>query len=348
MMDGLFRRMAAALLVAFAVFYGTGVGLTGSLDLSARAVAQTQGAVPGQAHGTTSDSDIWRRLRSGEKFKLSHPSLGSGVLVQSQGESWRSVRNGPISTYGGYFLLAMLIGVTAYFLVRGRVKVENPTGRSVTRFSMTERVVHWAVAILFVLLGVTGLVILYGKYLLVPIFGAAGFAAIASASLQAHNLLGPLFGLSILAMLLVYVKDNIPSPRDLVWLVKGGIFFRHGVPSGKYNLGEKVWFWLACLGGLAITSSGLVLDLPGLLEGTRGTQQLANVVHAIAALICIGAAIGHVYLGWIGVEGALDGMMTGEVDEAWAREHHSDWAEEVSAASGSVPANAAGEAAPAE
>lgn len=348
MMDGLFRRIAVTALFAVAVVYAAGVGLTGSFDLNAQAVAQTQGTVPGQSLGNTSDSDLWRRLRSGEKFKLSHPSLGAGVLVQSQGESWRAIRNGPISTYGGYFLIAMVLAVTAFFLIRGRVKVSHPTGKSVVRFSMLERMSHWAVAILFVLLGLTGLVILYGKYVLTPVMGAEGFAALASASLQAHNLLGPLFGLAIVVMFLVFLKDNIANARDMVWLAKGGIFFREDVPSGKYNFGEKIWFWLSCLGGIAIAASGLFLVMPGILEGTRETQQLANVVHGIAALICVGAAIGHIYLGTIGVEGALDGMMTGEVDEGWAREHHSDWADEVVGVGADAPSGATAEVSPAE
>lgn len=322
-------RFAAAFVFIAVMAYGAGVGLTGSLDLAQPAAAQTQGAVPGQALGNTSDAELWRQLRRGEAFKLSHPSLGTAVLNQSQGESWRALRNGPLSTWGGYLLGLAVVAIVAFFLLRGRVLIENPTGRMVERFTMSERMAHWAVAILFVLLGVTGLIILYGKYVLVPVIGAEAFAIIASASLQAHNLVGPLFGLALLAMLFIYVKDNIPNVRDLVWIVRGGILFRHGVPSGKYNIGEKTWFWIAIIGGALITASGLFLVMPGILEGTRETQQLANLVHGGAAVVCIAAAIGHVYLGTVGVEGAFDGMVTGEVDESWAFEHHSDWAEDV-------------------
>lgn len=347
-MSILFRRAARWALLGVALLFASGVGLTGSLDLSSDVLAQTQGAVPGKSLGTTSDSELWRRLRGGESFKLTHPSLGTGVLVQSQGEDWRALRNGPISTYGGYFIVAMMIAIIAFFAFRGRVKTENPTGRMVERFDMLSRITHWAVAILFVLLAVSGVVILYGKYILAPVLGASTFAAIASASLQAHNLLGPLFAIAIFFMFFVYVKDNIASLRDLEWITKGGILFRHGVPSGKFNFGEKTWFWISMIGGLALAVSGLYLVMPGILEGSRETQQLANIVHGIAAVVCIGASIGHIYLGTIGMDGAFDGMITGEVDEAWAQEHHSDWAEEVMDQSREAPSGRASKASPAE
>lgn len=323
------RRVLGLLVLAAAVVYGAGVGLTGSVDLTHFAAAQTQGNVPGHVLGNASQSDLWRKARRGEAFLLSNPEMGTAVLIQSQGENWRALRNGKISTYGGYLLAAAVAAVLVFFLVRGRVKVDHPTGRMVLRFSMLERMSHWAVAILFVLLGVTGLVILYGKYVLAPVIGQEGFAAIASASLQAHNLLGPLFALAIVVMIVVFIKDNFGNGRDLQWLLKGGFLFRGNVPSGKFNFGEKTWFWIAAFGGIAISASGLYLDLPGILEGTRETQQLANIVHAVAALIMLAATIGHIYLGTIGVDGTLDGMITGEVDEAWAREHHGYWADDV-------------------
>lgn len=323
------RRVLSVLALAVAVVYGAGVGLTGAPDLSNAAAAQTQGNVPGHVLGNTSQSDLWRQARRGEAFLLSNPEMGSAVLIQSQGENWRALRNGKISTYGGYLLAAAVAAVVLFFLIRGRVTVDNPTGRMVVRFSMLERMSHWAVAILFVLLGLTGLVILYGKYVLVPVLGQETFAAIASASLQAHNLLGPLFALSIIVMIIVFMKDNFAHFRDLPWLLKGGFMFRHQLPSGKFNFGEKTWYWVAAFGGLALAGSGLYLDLPGILEGSREVQQIANIIHAVAALVLLAASIGHIYLGTVGVDGTLDGMITGEVDEAWAREHHGYWADDV-------------------
>lgn len=58
-------------------------------------------------------------------------------------------------------------------------------------------------------------------------------------------------------------------------------------------------------------------------------MQLANVIHAVAAMIFMAAFLGHVYMGTIGTEGAYQAMRRGEVDETWAKEHHEIWYQEV-------------------
>ncbi|MBT3237263.1 MAG: formate dehydrogenase subunit gamma [Rhodospirillaceae bacterium] len=281
------------------------------------AVAQQQGMVPGQSAGAVNDSELWRSIRNGAEG-----------LIQSEGDNWRALRNGPVSTWGGYLMGLMVFACIAFFLARGRVRVEHGmSGRMVSRFSMTERVVHWYVAVLFVLLALTGLTLLFGKYVFIPVFGKAAFAVLADLSKQSHNLLGPLFILGVIAMFIVYVKENMPRAIDMDWITKGGILFRGDVPSWKYNVAEKIWFWLAIIAGVALSFTGVFMDFPFISSGTEQLQ-LFSIIHAIGAVIVIAAAIGHIYIGTIGVEGAFDGMVTGEVDENWAKEHHSLWAEE--------------------
>ena len=74
--------------------------------------------------------------------------------------------------------------------------------------------------------------------------------------------------------------------------------------------------------------SGLVLDFPN-FDQTRFTMQIANIVHAVGALLFVLASFGHIYMGTIGTEGAYQAMKTGMVDETWAKEHHELWYEEV-------------------
>ena len=124
----------------------------------------------------------------------------------------------------------------------------------------------------------------------------------------------------------VYLKDNLPRAADFAWVFKGGLFFKHHVPSWKYNAGEKIWFWSAVIGGIALSLSGLLLEFPWVAQDIQQLQ-LANIVHGIAAMIVIAFAIGHIYLGTVGVEGALEGMTRGEVDESWAQQHHHLWSE---------------------
>ena len=82
--------------------------------------------------------------------------------------------------------------------------------------------------------------------------------------------------------------------------------------------------------GSVVAVSGLILDFP-IFGQTRGDMELSNLVHMLAALILICGFIFHIYIGLFGMEGALEGMVTGEVDETWAKEHHDIWYEEVMA-----------------
>ena len=122
-----------------------------------------------------------------------------------------------------------------------------------------------------------------------------------------------------------------------------GFFFRgEHIASGRFNAGEKAWFWggvvVLCL---IVSASGLVMLFPN-FEQLRSTMQQMNIIHGVSALLVIAASLGHIYMGTIGVEGAYQSMRTGYVDEIWAREHHQYWYDEVkSGKSGSAaPAKA--------
>ena len=129
-----------------------------------------------------------------------------------------------------------------------------------------------------------------------------------------------------------FLKDNFFRKYDLDWFAKmGGMFGGPEVPSGRFNGGEKLWFWggMVILGTL-VSITGLILDFPNWDQG-RNMMQLANLLHAIGATLFIGGSFGHMYLGTIGMRGAYTAMRDGYVDEQWAKEHHGIWYEEVKA-----------------
>jgi formate dehydrogenase subunit gamma len=272
-------------------------------------------------------SKIWRGVRMGKPGKLSSKSLGTPVLVQSEGELWRNVRNTLVQKYGAYLLGVAAAAVFLFWLIRGRIRLKGkPTGRLIERFTLPERVVHWYLAVLFLFLGSTGLILLFGRSILIPLFGKEALAVFASAALHGHNLFGPLFALSVVAMLVLYGRDNLPKSADFKWLFTGaGLLTGKHAPSWKFNAGEKIWFWIVIITGVAISASGLLLDF-SFLATDLSQLQIAHFIHVTGALIAIAGAIGHIYLGSVGVEGALEGMTTGKVDENWAREHHDLWA----------------------
>jgi formate dehydrogenase subunit gamma len=259
----------------------------------------------------------------------------TGVLIQSEGQQWRELRNGPLTQVGGWLLALAFVGVLLFFAVKGTVRLHEPeTGRKIVRFSLWERVIHWTTAITFLILAFTGLSTLFGRYLVIPLIGHSAFSWIAAASKLLHNFIGPLFIVCTLAIFFTFVRDNIWRKYDGEWVRRaGGLLSRgHTEPrSGRFNAGEKAWFWGGVsLLGIVVGLSGLVLDFPN-FDQSRQVMQTANVVHLIGAVLFMAAAIGHIYMGTLGMAGAYDAMTTGVVDETWAKEHHYYWYEDVRA-----------------
>jgi formate dehydrogenase subunit gamma len=259
------------------------------------------------------------------------PGRETNRLIQGAGREWRELRNGPLTRYGGWLLAIVPAAILLFYLVKGPIRLRGqPTGRLVERFNRAERAAHWTMAATFVVLAVTGVVILFGKHVILPWLGYTGFSSLVSASKSAHNFVGPLFTLSLAISFLLFVKDNLVRAIDLKWLARlGGMFGEGEIPSGRFNGGEKAWFWggVVLLGAI-VSVTGLILDFPNWNQG-REVMQQANVVHAIAAVLFISAAFGHIYIGTVGMEGAYRAMHDGYVDEQWAREHHRLWYEEL-------------------
>lgn len=286
-----------------------------------------EAANPTAGKGAIFDTEMWRDVRSGASGKVSIPDPLAGQLVQSEGEAWRNLRNGKVSTWGAWVLLGVIGIIALYFLLRGRIRIGGGrTGNVIPRFSLSERIVHWFTAGLWLLLAVSGLIILFGRYVLLPVIGPTAFSMIASASLQAHNLMGPIFVLAIVLLFFTFIRGNFFQLVDIKWLLKGGGFLGGHASSHRYNFGEKTWFWWSVVLGLALSASGFAMLFPEWL-GARSYLQLANIVHAIAAIGFIAFGIGHIYIATLGMEGALEGMTRGTVDENWAKEHHDLWYE---------------------
>ncbi len=303
------------------------------------------------------NSPVWRDVRSGAPNYTSTQGREAGVLIQPQarfpgqdvmstaGEAWRSFRNGPITFYGGWLVVLVCVVIAAIYFAMGPIKLhDKPSGRTIERFTLAERWAHWVMAISFCVLGISGLIMLFGKYVLLPVIGYTLFAWLTALAKNLHNFVAPLFIVSLLVFIVMYIKDNLPEKGDLAWLVNGWKMFKgEHLPSGRYNAGEKAWFWggvvVLCL---LVSASGVVMLFPNIAAfELRATFQQASVVHAIAAVLVIAAGLGHIYMGTIGVEGAYNNMRDGVTDETWAKEHHQYWYEDVK--SGKVAAKAGAE-----
>ncbi len=300
------------------------------------------------------NSPMWRDVKQGLAGYSSLPASQApeaGVLIQPQvqypgsrlttaGEAWRQVRNNWIIPYGAALLSIILLACAIFYFTKGTIELHGAeTGRKVERFTPFERAAHWSNAIAFCVLAISGIVMAFGKFFLLPVIGATLFGWLTYALKNLHNFVGPLFVVSLVIVFATFVRDNLPQRGDLQWLLHGGgLFGNKEVPSNRFNAGEKALFWGGVfLLGLVVAGSGLVLDklIPSLLYD-RGTMQVAHMIHAVAAVLMMAMFIGHIYMGTLGMRGAFSAMKTGYVDETWAKEHHEYWYDDVKA--GKIPA----------
>lgn len=323
----------AALLLA-----GAGPGLAQSPAVNPATAEAAKAQQKRQVEQPLNNQPVWSEVRSGAPQWTSIQGRETNVLIQAQGETWRALRNGWVSVWAGWALVVMLAVIALYYMMRGTLQLHAPkSGRNVRRFTAWERAIHWATAISFSILAISGLIIVFGKNLLLPLIGYTLFSWLAILAKNLHNFVGPLFIVCVVLLFFTFVRDNVWRMHDFTWIRHfGGLFSTKDVPSDRFNAGEKLWFWgglLVC--GVVVSASGLILDFPNFNQ-TRGTMQIANIVHLSIASLFMLAGLGHIYMGTIGMAGAYDAMRTGYVDETWAKEHHEYWYNDIKA--GRIPA----------
>ena len=277
-------------------------------------------------------TDLWRQVRQRDmaiEGTSQVKGVDSGILINPQADRWTRFRVSKLVEYGQIVLVGVAALILLFYAVRGKIRIEGGlSGKMVFRFSDYERVLHWVLAIVFIFLAVTGLTLLFGRTLLIPVLGHDIFSVLASSSKEGHNLFGPIFLVSLLLMLFSFVKRNIYARGDMTWLLKGGgMIGKSHASGGFFNMGEKTWYWIVILIGLVISASGLILVSPNFGQG-RLIMELSQVVHASTAILLIAVSFGHIYLATAGTEGTKEGMNTGYVDIKWAEAHHDRWAKQ--------------------
>ncbi len=335
-----------AALCLLVVVSGTGVVHAGGTNPAAKAKTDAS-----QNLYNGSISDQWRAIKDGKAGKVSIPDQKSAILIQTGGQDWRVFRLETLFQWTA-IAIAVTVGLLAlFYIIRGRVRVASGmSGRTIERFTFIERMMHWTLAVSFIVLALTGLNLVYGRAYVLPVIGASGFASLTMIGKWLHNFMGFAFMIALVWTFISWVAHNIPSKLDLNWLkAGGGIVGDKHPPAKKFNAGQKIIFWLVILGGVSLSISGLALmmpfewqlfshtnalfnivgfDLPTNLTVIQETQ-LAQMWHAILAVFMVLVILAHIYIGTIGMEGAFDAMADGQVDENWAREHHSLWVEEM-------------------
>ncbi|SDG94051.1 formate dehydrogenase subunit gamma [Vibrio xiamenensis] len=322
-MNDLIKRMLLVTLSLISLFGGPVLAAekTTSPDVAQREITQLAGA------------DYWRQLRQGEQGYTTSSFPEHGVLISKPGETWYILKEKWMSPAGAVAIFGSLAMVIAVYFLMGPLMLSEPrTGTKIRRWSRFDRALHWSMAFTFLTLAFSGLTLVYGKHFLKPYVSSEIWGGVIYAAKQYHNYIGPIFFVLLVLMLVKWWKKSLFNKTDWVWFKKlGGMAgkYKGTHPSAGFsNAGEKLVYWLLIVVGTFAALSGLILDFP-IFDQTRRDMELSNLVHMFSALVLICGFIFHIYIGLFGMEGALEGMVTGDVDETWAKQHHDLWYEEV-------------------
>src|SRR6478752_7396014 len=257
------------------------------------------------------------------------PDVKSYVLEQPAGRAWRQFHEVTLRWIGAIAVLGMLALLVIFYLWRGMVMIKSGrSGRKLVRFNAFERFTHWMTATCFIILAISGLNITFGKPLLLPLIGPEAFTTWSEAAKFAHNYLSFPFTIGVVIIFLIWIGGNIPNRVDWQWFKRGGGIVGHDHPPAyRFNGGQKAVYWIVVLGGGAVAITGYMLMFP-FYGTTIDTMQYAQMIHAVVAMLFVAAMLGHIYIGTIGMEGALGAMGEGTVDVNWAKEHHRLWLED--------------------
>jgi formate dehydrogenase subunit gamma len=261
--------------------------------------------------------------------RIAQPNERARVLMQPAGRQWDHFHEITLRWLGAIVILGMIVALGAAYLIMGRLRISmGRSGHKVLRFNAFERFSHWLTAVSFVVLGLTGLNITFGKLMLLPMIGPETFSSLSQAAKYVHNFVSAAFVIGLVLIVALWIKGNIPRKVDVDWVKQGGGFIKSKhAPSGRFNAGEKLIFWFALGAGVAVIISGYLLIFPFYVADIAG-MQIAQIVHAVVAVLFVAVIIAHIYIGTLGMEGAFEAMATGEVDLNWAKEHHDLWLEE--------------------
>jgi len=202
-------------------------------------------------------------------------------------------------------------------------------GERILRYTLGERVNHWFAALTYIYCLVTGLAF-WSPYM----FWLAVLVGGGPTARFWHPWFGLAFTVSVFLMYRMWRGDMLTTDADRRW----NKAIKHYIenddqdlpPEGRFNYGQKVFFWLMFYGIILLLISGIGLwFVESIPWSLRWLRYLSVAVHVGAALITIGAFIIHVYMGTAMVRGGFTSIIRGEVSPEWAKAHHRLWYEQV-------------------
>lgn len=230
----------------------------------------------------------------------------------------------------GFLIALFLVPVAGsiHYMIIGP-KVFSHDGKKIYAFSLIMRIMHNLAAFAFLILVPTGFIMAFGDF-----FGGGMFVRLCK---NLHGIATPIFAITVLPMIIAWIRDMIFNMDDVRWMmIVGGYLSKEKkpVPAGKFNAGQKAWYWIAIPGGIVMILSGalmffLNLDLSPVAKYAGVSQidllRISALVHNVLGMVVATFFMVHVYMAAIAIKGAIHSMITGYKEEEEVAILHSSW-----------------------
>lgn len=218
-----------------------------------------------------------------------------------------------------------------HYLIVGPKKFKHD-GKKYYVFTLFNRIVHGIAAISFIIIIPTGLIMMFGSY-----FGGGEFV---KACKELHTVATVLFMISVIPMIIMWVKNMLFTAEDIKWfMILGGYLSKEKkpIPAGKFNAGQKMWFWVCTMGGLIMIYTGVTLYVQDLdlavltLFGLTKIEmlRLCIIVHNIVGMAMTALFFTHLYMSIFAIKGAIHSIISGYKEEEEVQILHSSYYKEL-------------------
>lgn len=252
---------------------------------------------------------------------------------QNFGALWTKLQGEYIASAALLIIIAVLAAFAFHYMVIGPKKFSHD-GKKIYAFSVFERLFHFIAAISWIILVPTGLIMIFGSY-----FGGGVFVRLCK---NLHGIATILFIISIIPMFLCWIKRMLPASYDIKWMmIVGGYLSKEKkpVPAGKFNFGQKTWYYIAVFGGFVMITTGsfmFFLDFNSTsLQSIFGISHIdilraSAMIHNVLGILCVVFFAIHIYMAVFAIKGSIHSMISGYKEEEEVYILHSHWYKELS------------------
>jgi formate dehydrogenase gamma subunit len=226
-----------------------------------------------------------------------------------------------VDPYFGPLLMLVVFLIVLHYHSYGPKRITfDPYSDEIRRFAFSERAVHLFRLIAFVILAVSGLILAFNLFLWQQlVFGSPQRLH------DFHVAAGVVFIITTLGGIVLWFRDAMFASYDRDWVKEAGGYlgYKGNVPAGRFNAGQKMFYWYTAFFGLLLATTGLILVFKSAFS--LPTICITSTVHGISGFFIIAGVVAHAYLGTVANPGTWRVLVDGSVTREWARHHHPNW-----------------------